>query len=231
MRLTTELVQNSLSYNNPLNERELDLRGHKIPAIENLGVAKDQECIDFTDNAIQVLGNFPLSPRLQTLLCAQNRISSVSESASKSVPNLHTLVLTQNNLGELSDLVPLRGFKKLTYVSLVENPVASKENYRYWLIWNCPQIRFLDFVKVKDAEREKGKELFGTHDEPSNLAKSIAAVKSSNGLFNAPTATTGSRMKYTEEEKKKFQAMVQKAQTLADIQKLEKAFNEGRLQI
>ncbi|KXT17106.1 hypothetical protein AC579_2017 [Pseudocercospora musae] len=231
MRLTTELVQNSLSYNNPLNERELDLRGHKIPAIENLGVAKDQECIDFTDNAIQMLGNFPLSPRLQTLLCAQNRISSISESASKSVPNLHTLVLTQNNLSELSDLVPLRGFGKLTYVSLVENPVASKENYRYWLIWNCPQIRFLDFVKVKDAEREKGKELFGTHEEPSDLAKSIAAVKSSNGVFNTPIASTGSRMKYTEEEKKKFQAMVQKAQTLAEIQKLEKAFNEGRLQI
>jgi hypothetical protein len=27
MRLTAELIQNSLSYLNPLNERELDLRG------------------------------------------------------------------------------------------------------------------------------------------------------------------------------------------------------------
>ena len=65
MRLTADLIQNSLSYLNPLNDRELDLRGallkradtvpwmqsgvdinlqyttgHKIPAIENLGVAK-----------------------------------------------------------------------------------------------------------------------------------------------------------------------------------------------
>ncbi|PQE26293.1 U2 small nuclear ribonucleo A protein [Rutstroemia sp. NJR-2017a BBW] len=39
MRLTAELIQNSLSYLNPLKERELDLRGHKIPAVENLGVA------------------------------------------------------------------------------------------------------------------------------------------------------------------------------------------------
>jgi U2 small nuclear ribonucleoprotein A' len=73
MRLTVELIQNSLSYINPLTDRELDLRGafqyhpstwkgqilhpwkkelhshrlyalsrigHKIPAIENLGIAK-----------------------------------------------------------------------------------------------------------------------------------------------------------------------------------------------
>ncbi|CAZ84018.1 unnamed protein product [Tuber melanosporum] len=39
MRLTTELLQAAHSYLNPLNDRELDLRGHKIPAIENLGVA------------------------------------------------------------------------------------------------------------------------------------------------------------------------------------------------
>lgn len=40
MRLTAELIHDSLSYLNPLKERELDLRGHKIPAVENLGVAK-----------------------------------------------------------------------------------------------------------------------------------------------------------------------------------------------
>jgi U2 small nuclear ribonucleoprotein A' len=88
---------------------------------------QDQECIDFTDNAIQTLSNFPLSPRLQTLLCAQNRISSISESTPKSVPNLHTLVLTKNHFSELSDLDPLQGFSKLTYLSLIGNPVASKE--------------------------------------------------------------------------------------------------------
>jgi U2 small nuclear ribonucleoprotein A' len=31
MRLTAELITNSLSYNNPLNERELDLRGTSTP--------------------------------------------------------------------------------------------------------------------------------------------------------------------------------------------------------
>jgi len=234
MRLTAELVKNSLSYNNPLNERELDLRGHKIPNIENLGVAKDSECIDFTDNNIAQLANFPLSPRLQSLLCANNRISSISESMSKSVPNLHTLVLTNNNVAELADLDPLQGFAKLTYVSLVGNPVANKENYRYWILWRCPQIRFLDFQKVKDAERSKAKELFGTVDAPTELAWSIMAARSDKGaIFGAAPSANGTgsnkRMKVTEEEKKRFQLLIQKAKTLAEVQRLEKAFNEGRL--
>lgn len=90
-------------------------------------MAKEQEAIDFTDNDITALANFPLSPRLQTLLCARNRISSIHISLSKTLPNLRTLVLTQNSIAELSDLDPLQGFEKLTHVSLLENPVTSKQ--------------------------------------------------------------------------------------------------------
>ncbi|EME40540.1 hypothetical protein DOTSEDRAFT_90738 [Dothistroma septosporum NZE10] len=233
MRLTAELITNSLSYNNPLNERELDLRGHKIPGIENLGVAKDQECIDFTDNNISMLGNLPLSPRLQTLLCAKNRISTISENMSKNVPNLHSLVLTENHVNELADLDPLQGFAKLTYLSLKENPVAEKENYRYWAVWRCPSIRFLDFQKVKDAERKRAAELFGTKDAPTELAQSIIATRSKGASFGgAPIAngtSSNKKMKITDEEKKRFQILVQKAKTLAEVQELEKRFNEGRL--
>lgn len=45
----------------------------------------------------------------------------------KNVPALSTLVLTKNNVAELADLEVLRGFKKLTFLSLVENPVTNKE--------------------------------------------------------------------------------------------------------
>ena len=54
-------------------------------------------------------------------------MSSVQAGLAKSIPNLSTLVLTQNNVSELADLDPLQGFLKLTHVSLLENPVASKE--------------------------------------------------------------------------------------------------------
>ncbi|KAL9103139.1 MAG: hypothetical protein Q9163_001783 [Psora crenata] len=239
MRLTAELIQNSLSYLNPLNDRELDLRGHKIPAIENLGVAKDQsDAIDLTDNDITTLSNFPLSPRLRVLLLARNRINSIQPTLSNSIPNLETLILTANNLAELADLDILGHFRRLTHLSVLENPVTRKEHYRHWIIWRCPSIRFLDYQKVKDAEREKAAELFGTAKEPSALASKIMGIKSRT--FDIPSSSLGnsavlspsdkvSRVKLTEKEKRRVEALIKNAKSLQEITRLEKELNEGRI--
>ncbi len=47
------------------------------------------------------------------------------------------------------------------------------QHYRYWVVWRCPSIRFLDYQKVKEVEREKGRELFGTDEEPTALAAKV----------------------------------------------------------
>ena len=101
--------------------------GHKIPTIENLGVAGQQDAIDFTDNDITTLTNFPLSPRLNTLLCARNRIQNVDRRLAEVLPNLTTLVLTSNLVKEMGDLEGLSGCIRLTHLSLLENPVSKKE--------------------------------------------------------------------------------------------------------
>lgn len=163
-------------------------------------VEQPHDAIDFTDNDIQVLGNFPLSPRTTTLLLARNRVSSVQPSIAKSIPNLRNLVLAGNNLAELADLDVLAGFGRLTHLVLADNPVTKKEvsgilirnrhdsvydgarladihgvrqHYRYWVLWRCPSVRFLDYEKVKDAERQRGQELFGTAEEPTELATTV----------------------------------------------------------
>ena len=88
---------------------------------------QDHDAIDFTDNDIASLSNFPLIPRLQTLLLARNRISQIQNNIANSIPNLTTLVLTSNNINELADLDPLRLCSRLTHLSLLENPVRRKE--------------------------------------------------------------------------------------------------------
>ncbi|KAJ4339838.1 Serine/threonine-protein kinase [Ascochyta clinopodiicola] len=231
MRLTTDLINNSLSFINCLTERELDLRGHKISAIENMGAARDNDAIDLTDNDIAQLGNFPLQPRLRTLFLAQNRVANIQPNLSTSIPNLQTLVLTKNRLTELADLDPLAGFKKLVFLSAIGNPVASKENYRYWVIWRCPTVRYLDYAKVKDIERNKAAELFGTTEEPTELASKIMGVKSKG--FVVPTTNgsdgyTKDRI-YTDDEKKRMRAAIQAASSLAEMARLEKDFAEGRI--
>jgi U2 small nuclear ribonucleoprotein A' len=100
-----------------------------------------------------VLGNLPLLRRLQTLLLANNRISSISPSLHLSVPNLTQLVLTNNNIAELGDLEPLKELKKLTYLCLLGNPVREKKWYREWLAWRLPALRVLDFQRIRDKVR------------------------------------------------------------------------------
>ncbi|KAL5601148.1 hypothetical protein BROUX41_005953 [Berkeleyomyces rouxiae] len=232
MRLTPDLIKSSLSYLNPLKERELDLRGHRIPNIENLGVAGPHDSIDFTDNDIQTLGNFPLSPRLTTLLLARNRISSIQSNLSNSVPSLRSLVLASNNLERLADLDPLGELKLLTHLVLMDNPITKQEHYRYWVVWRCPSVRFLDYHKVKQAERDQASELFGSRDEPTALASEILGNRS-QGLPMASGETTQTskltRMKLTDKEKMRLQDMIKNATTLEEIIRLEKILNEGRL--
>ncbi|EEQ88976.1 U2 snRNP complex subunit [Blastomyces dermatitidis] len=242
MRLTVELIQNSLSYLNPLKERELDLRGHKIPAIENMGAAKDHDAIDFTDNDISSISNFPFSPRLRTLLLARNRVSQIHPSIASSIPNLTTLILTANNIAELADLEPLKVLTKLTHVSLLENPVTRKEHYRLWVIFLLPTVRFLDYQRVKDVERHRAAELFGTPSNPTPLTSKIMGIKSrtfdvSASTFGTTTRDASSqqagerpiRVKLTEKERKRVEKMIREAKSLQEITKLERELNEGRI--
>lgn len=197
-----------------------------------MGAARDNDAIDLTDNDIAQLGNFPLQLRLRTLFLAQNRISNIQPNLASTIPNLQTLVLTKNRITELADLDPLAGFKKLVYLTLMGNPVASKENYRLWVIWRCPNVRYLDFVKVRDVERKAGLDLFGSVEEPTELANTIMGSKSKG--FVVPSITNGAETPqtdriYTDDEKRRMRLAIKNATSLAEMAKLEKDFSEGRI--
>ncbi|KAG5728536.1 U2 small nuclear ribonucleoprotein A' [Termitomyces sp. T112] len=237
MKLTPELLAQVSAGLNPVKERQLDLRGYKIPTIENLGVTKDQhDAIDFTDNAIVTLGNFPLLKRLQTLLLANNRIATISPSIHLSVPNLTTLVLTNNNIVELGDLEPLKELRHLKYLSLLGNPVQEKKWYREWLAWRFPGLRVLDFQRIRDKERKAGKALFVTPDGlPTALATTIQTTVTTNSskvLLTSdepkpalPAGKAGRLM--SKEDQERVKAAIAKATSVEEIRKLERSLREG----
>jgi len=68
--------------------------------------------------------------RLKTLFFNNNRINSIDKGVCKALPNLETLILTNNYFRELEELNDLSQFKNLTNLSLLENVVVKKENYR-----------------------------------------------------------------------------------------------------
>ncbi|XP_045159176.1 U2 small nuclear ribonucleoprotein A'-like [Mercenaria mercenaria] len=161
VKLTAELIEQSAQYTNPLRDRELDLRGYKIPVIENMGATLDQfDTIDFSDNDIRKIDGFPYLPRLKTLLLNNNRVVRIAEGLEQGIPNLETLVLTNNGLQELGDLDALESLKSLKYLSLMRNPVTTKKHYRLYVLHKVPTIRVLDFQRVKQKERDASVKMF-----------------------------------------------------------------------
>uniref|UniRef100_A0ABI7W154 U2A'/phosphoprotein 32 family A C-terminal domain-containing protein n=1 Tax=Felis catus TaxID=9685 RepID=A0ABI7W154_FELCA len=141
VKLMAELMEQVAQYTNAVRDRELDLWGYKIPVIENLGATLDQK-----------LDGFPLLRRLKTLLVNNNRICHIGEGLDQTLPCLTELILTNNSLVELGDLDPLASLKSLTYLSILRNPVTDKKHYRLYVICKVPQVRVLDFQKVKLKE-------------------------------------------------------------------------------
>jgi U2 small nuclear ribonucleoprotein A' len=153
-RLTADLVQRAPSFINPVKERQLDLRGKMISAIENLGTTQDQfDTIDFSDNEIEKLENFPLLQRLQTIFLNNNHISKIVAGLGESLPKLDTLILTNNRLVNLHDIDPLAEITTLKTLSLLDNVITKKPHYRLYIIHKLPTLRLLDFKKIKQKER------------------------------------------------------------------------------
>ena len=150
MKLTADVLLRSPQFLNPVRERELHLRGLKIPAIENLAVVQDQfDVIDFSDNEIRKLDNFPRMKRLTTLLLHNNCVTRVGSMLAENVPGLRCLMLTNNRLTRLVDLDNLVPLVRLEHLSLVDNPVALRTHYRTYAIHRFPALKTLDYRKVR----------------------------------------------------------------------------------
>jgi U2 small nuclear ribonucleoprotein A' len=129
MRLSAELLGSCEQRTNALGEREIILRGLAIPAIEHLGVTRDAfDAMDFTDNRLGRLENFPRLLRLTSLCVAANVIEAMDpNNLSKNLPNLTHLDLTHNQITSLFEVSNLgKASSKLEFLSLHGNPVTSK---------------------------------------------------------------------------------------------------------
>ena len=108
MRITADLITKCAAYTNPLDEFHLDLRGFKIPYLENLTATNDQfGTIDLTDNEIVTVEPLPQLLRLHTLLLANNRVTKLESKFAEMCPHLESLVLTNNKITKLEEIAKL----------------------------------------------------------------------------------------------------------------------------
>jgi len=218
MRLTADLARDSPAYINPLRQRELSLRGFKIPVIENLGATQDQyQVIDLSDNEILKIDNFPMMLKLEALLFADNRICRVARGLGKFLPKLEAMVLTNNKFSKLADLKPLSEFP-LVFLSLVGNPVTKLTDYRLYVIQRLPKLRVLDYQKVKKTERAAAKVKFGE----LNLAEEKEEEVEEMPVGRQAVAPVVGESSLTPEERVAIMEKIKTATSLSEIEQLEK---------
>eukprot|EP00038_Savillea_parva_P008217 m.175467 g.175467 ORF g.175467 m.175467 type:complete len:246 (+) comp13999_c0_seq1:315-1052(+) len=240
MRISADMIAQAPQFTNTLKDREIDLRERKIPAIENLGATLDQfDTYDFTNNEIRRLGGFPRFTRLQTLILINNRVSRISSDLGESIPNLSDLNLKNNNIATLGALRHLASCQKLVRLCLIGNPVFVAENYRAYLIHLLPQLRLLDFQRVKDEERRQSKALF-EGEAGAALLEEIAGSANVGGSgdaadgdaaeSNGHKSGTSAKSSKSAAEIKKIKEAIAKASTLEEVNALQEKLKEGGLE-
>ncbi|OUM56474.1 hypothetical protein PIROE2DRAFT_49426, partial [Piromyces sp. E2] len=181
------------------------------------------DVINFSDNEISKLENFPNMKRLKGIIAINNRISRIDLELPKSLPNLESLILTNNQIQELGDLDVLGEMKNLKYLSLMDNPVVTKKYYRLFVINRCPSLRMLDFKKVKAIEREEAKQLFNS-EQGKELQKSLVKTFEPGEM---PKKEARPYQGPSPEEAEKIKEMIKNATTLEEITLLEKKLKNG----
>ena len=92
----------------------------------------------------------------------------------------------------------------------MDNPVCIRKQYRLYTIHKLPWLRFLDFEKVRQSEKEEAKKIFGERVEVSrNIQAADQGEKKSTAV------------------KRAIQQAIMNAKTPEEINRLEQLLKSG----
>lgn len=137
---------------------------------------------------------------------------------------METVILTGNNIQELGDLEPLTKITNLHTLSLLTNPVSTKQHYREYVAFRFPNLRLLDFRKIKLKEREAAKELFKSKKgkelqrEIMRKAKLVMPVPDKPTVHNATLADI-----------QKIRDAIKRATNLHEVERLTRMLQSGQI--
>lgn len=234
MRLSAEILSQSEQRPNALGERELVLRGLAIPAVEHLAVTRDAfDAIDFSDNRLLRLENFPRLNRLKSLICPGNLIESIDpNNLKKNAPNITSLMLSHNRMSSLAEVANLgKACPNLEFLSLFGNPVTKRQHYRLYAIHRIPSLKTLDFTKVTKSERDKAERLANSAAGAALESDVQQEAKSTTTKTFVPgegeSAEESFVTNFTPEQKETIRQMVANAKSPAEIDEIERSVRRG----
>lgn len=151
--------------NKATKDNEMRLRNQLIRNLDPhiFGPCIDHyDTIDLSRNLIEKLEKLPVTERLRTLILHDNLIDNIDVNLHISIPNLQNLILTGNRISKIASLNGLKKLKNLKMLILIDNPITDElKDYRLHVIHYLPQLRCLDFKRIRRQEIRESEDIFG----------------------------------------------------------------------
>lgn len=113
---------------------------------------------------------------------------------------------------------------------------SPPQYYRLFVIALLPSLHFLDYQHVKKLERDRAKAAFGTPENPTPVSTAAMRYDANREIgaampmrVNGTPAQGADRLKLTEKERKRIREMINEAESLQEIARLEKILEDGRI--
>lgn len=148
MKLTSQVIEASTTYTNPLKQATLQLRNSNLTIIDEWPTTYKYDALDLTNNnLIEISLTEPLS--IRTLVINGN--NEFHQLSTQQFPLLESLSIIGTNV-RWEDFESWK-LPNLKHFIAIDTPLLSIKNYRILVIKQIPSLEVLDFEKVKQKER------------------------------------------------------------------------------
>jgi U2 small nuclear ribonucleoprotein A' len=112
---------------------------------------------------------------------------------------------------------------------------SPPQYYRLFVIALLPSLHFLDYQHVKKFEHDRAKAAFGTPENPTPVFTAAMQYDADREIGAIPMRLNGTpaqgadRLKLSEKERKRIREMINEAESLREIARLEKILEDGRI--
>lgn len=231
MRLTAQVINEAPEILNPEGKLTLLLRDLQITELENLAITQNKyQVLDLSNNDLISLGNIPKSfNNLECLLLSNNNISYIDDDSFPLENHITSISLFNNNIYKFQKSFKDK-FTRLETLVLLGNPITEIENYRHFIIWLIPNLKVLDFKKVKQAERNTSESMFGTNnDEFNTLAQLMFSNENENIKLDGKSDRQVKNFvkKLSDEERQQLLKKLETATSIEEIERIENDLKEG----
>ena len=164
--------------------RKINLNENDINKIDSLDKLNDLYYINLSNNNLKSYdkSNLGFLPALKILLCDNNFFKSIN--CFEKFISLEQLSFNSNKINDMSCLDKLTQLKKLTKLSLINNPITRIENYRKLMILHFQKLKILDNKEIILQEKVLNKNENNTNSNfRENKSKKEDMIKVFN-IFN-----------------------------------------------